>query len=316
MRKVPRGLRVISGVATILIVASSLTSTLSAQPSLVSVQASALTRIPTTDAPPSTTLSDETGTQALLAADAQKAPWWAPAVSAVVPGAGQFVLGQQRSVAYLVAEGFLVVQALSAQRDGNRDRNEYRALASDVARRNFGQSRPTGPWEYYESMEKFLESGVFDKIAGGAVNPETDETTFNGARWRLARETFWRNPLVAPPDTSAEYARALDFYVSRAVRDEYRWSWRDAQLQQDVYRQTIASANRSYQRAVNLAGLIGANHLTSVIDAYVTVRIRRYGGVRVAGLQLDGIDNSVQFMGDPATGRTTFRSGLRFVPAP
>jgi hypothetical protein len=242
-----------------------------------------------------------------------RAPWWAPLASLLVPGSGQFAMGQQRSVAYLVADGYLVLQAMSAKRDVSRDRDDYRALASDVARRPFSATRPSGVWDYYEDMEKYLESGVYSKEANRLV-PETDESTFNGASWLLARETFWRDPDSAPADTSAEYQRALAFYAKRAITPEYRWSWRDAQLQQDVYKQTIASANRSEKRKTNLVSLIGANHLVSMIDAYVSVRVRRYGGVRVAGYQLDGVHTTLVPLGDPADGKHEWRASLRMVP--
>lgn len=216
------------------------------------------------------------------------APWWAPVASAVVPGAGQFGLRQQRSVAYAVAEGFLLLQYLTAQRDGDRERNAYRALARDVARRAFGGTAP-GTWDYYERLETFLESGAYDRIPGGALDPETDPTTYNGSRWLLARETFWINPNVAPATNSAEYQRALAFYRNSAVPDGFLWSWRDAQNEQDVYVQTIRSANRSYQRAVNVLGVVAVNHLASLIDAYISVRVRRYGGVRVGGANFEGM---------------------------
>lgn len=243
------------------------------------------------------------------------APWWAPALSAVVPGAGQFVLGQQRSVGYLVAEGYLLLQQIRARRDANRERDAYRTLAFEVARSPFGGERPRGSWSYYESMEQYLESGAFDRVPGGALDPETDETTYNGARWLLARETYWLNPAVPPAVGSPEYQRALAFYQSRAVPDAYRWSWRDARLQQDVYAQTIASANRGVQRAVNYAGLVGANHLVSLIDAYVSVRIRRFGGAGVAGLSVESIHTAVEPVGDPRDGRRQWRSAIRLVPA-
>jgi hypothetical protein len=216
------------------------------------------------------------------------APWWAPVASGIAPGAGQFALRQQRSVAYAVAEAFLLVQYLAAQRDGNRERAAYRDLALSVARKAFGGTA-LGTWEYYERLEQYLESGAYDRIPGGALDPETDPTTYNGARWQLARETFWRDPTVAPAANSAEYQRAIAFYQRSAVTDAFRWSWRDAQLQQDVYIQTIRSANRSYQRAVNLLGVVAVNHLASLIDAYVSVRVRRYGGVRVGSYTLDGV---------------------------
>ncbi len=242
----------------------------------------------------------------------QRAPWWSPVASLVVPGSGQAVLGQQRAYAYLVAEGFLVLQAVVAQRDGNRQRFLYQSLAADVARKSFGGVFPKGPWDYYESMEKFLESGVYDRVPGGAVDPETNEATFNGARWLLARKTYWRDARTAPAVTSDEYKRALAQYHAEAVRDDFRWSWRDAQLQQDVYRQTITNKNDSFQRATNLAGLVGANHLVSLIDAYISVRLRRFGGAGVGGLELDGVESSIRAIGDPAQGRHQMTTSVRF----
>ena len=243
-----------------------------------------------------------------------RAPWWAPVLSGLVPGAGQFAMGQQRSVGYLVAEGYLIIQQVRARRDANGDRDAYRALAFEVARKPFGGERPRGSWDYYESMEKYLESGAYDRVPGGALDPETDETTYNGARWLLARETYWLNPAVAPAVGSQEYQRALAFYQSRAVRPAFQWSWRDAQLERDVYAQTIASANRSGQRAVNYVGLIGANHLVSLIDAYVSVRVRRFGGAGVMGLSMESVHTVVEAVGDPRDGRRQLRTAVRLVP--
>lgn len=243
--------------------------------------------------------------------DDRPAPWWAPLASGTVPGAGQFALKQQRSVAYLVAEAFLVVQYLASRRDGNRERDAYRALAVSVARKPFGGSQ-LGSWEYYERLEQFLESGAFDRIPGGAVDPETDASTFNGFRWQLARETFWRDPKVAPAVSSAEYQRALAFYEQQAVSDAYRWSWRDAQLQQDVYVQTIRSANRSDQRAVNMLGIVAVNHLASLIDAYISVRLRRFGtgGKAGVGMALGGITTRYDIT---PLGQGRFQAGVHLV---
>lgn len=258
----------------------------------------------------SLTRNDSTG----LSLQEKRAPWWAPVTSGVLPGTGQLMMGQQRGVGYLVAEGYLLLQLFRARRDANRDRDAYRALAFEVARKPFGGVRPRGGWDYYESMEKYLESGAFDRIPGGAIDPETDETTYNGARWLLARETFWVNPGIAPPVGSSEYSRALAFYQSRAIPAAYQWSWRDAQLEQDVYSQTIASANRSVQQAVNYVGLIGANHLVSLIDAYVNVRVRRFGGAGVAGLNIGSVHTELQTVGDPRDGRRQLQTSIRLIP--
>jgi hypothetical protein len=225
------------------------------------------------------------------------------------------LLGQQRGVAYVVAEAYLLVQAVGAQRDVTKGVRNYQSVAADAARRAFGGSLPAGPWSYYEDLEKFDASGMYDVVPGGVVDPETDTTTFNGRSWRLARETFWRDPDIAPAVSSEQYQKALAFYSARAWGDEFRWSWRDAQLQKDVYRGAIAAANRSNQRKTNLLAVVGANHLASLIDAYINVRIRRYGGAGVAGLRLDAVDSRVVALGDPAAGVRSLRTSIRLVPS-
>lgn len=242
-----------------------------------------------------------------------RAPWWAPIASAIVPGSGQAFLGQQRSVVYAAAEAYLVVQVIAKQRDGNRDRQRFRDLALSVARRSFSGSKPTGTGAYYENMEAFLESGVYSRASGGPVVPESDTLTYNGSRWLLARSNNWRDPNVPPPATSPEYIRALNAYIAEAVTDEYRWSWRDAQLEWDVFRQTVRLSNNGYQRATNVLGLLEANHLFSLIDAYISVRVRRFGGAGIAGISFDGTKTEIAAIGDPANGQRQLRAGLRFV---
>jgi hypothetical protein len=245
----------------------------------------------------------------------ERAPWWAPVASVLVPGSGQALLGQQRGVAYVVAEAYLLVQAVGAQRDVTQGVRNYQGIAADAARRAFGGSLPVGPWSYYEDLEKFDASGMYDIVPGGMVDPETDTTTFNGRSWLLARKTFWSDPDVPPAVSSEQYRKALAFYSARAWGDEFRWSWRDAQLQKDVYRGVIAAANRSNQRKTNLLTVVGANHLASLIDAYINVRIRRYGGAGVAGMRLDGVDSRVAAVGDPAAGVRSLRTSIRLVPS-
>ena len=203
----------------------------------------------------------------------RRAPWWAPVASALLPGAGQFALGQQRSVGYVVAEAYLLLQVLGARRDGDRQRDAYRELAASVARRRFGAQPAVGSWDYYESMEKFLESGGYDRIPGGVVDPELDESTFNGARWLLARQIYWRDPRVAPAATSQEY-----------------------------------------QRAVTLTGVVWMNHLASLIDAYVSWRIRRFGGAGVAGLTVESVRFEALPQATHLGGGLVFGGHVRLVP--
>lgn len=245
----------------------------------------------------------------------RSASWWAPVASLIVPGSGQLLLGQQRSAAYGVAEVFLLVQGLGAQRNVNDGIRDYQRVAADAARKQFGGALPVGPWIYYEAMEQFEASGAFDRVPGGAVDPETDARTYNGRQWELARTTYWNDPDVQPATTSAEYQRALAFYTRRAFGPEFTWSWRDALNQKNVYVQAVSSTNRSNQRKTNILTLVGANHVASLVDAYITVRVRRYGGAGVAGLRLDGVETAVAAVGDPADGRRSVRTAFRLVPA-
>lgn len=216
----------------------------------------------------------------------EPAPWYGPIASLVVPGTGQALFKQQRSVAYLVAEGFLALRAVRAHRDRNTAKLQYQKLAADVARSGFGTDKPVGPWDYYEILEHHTASGAYDLAIGGKFTPETDVDTYNGAVWFEARSIFWASPDAAPPEASAEYQRALSRYKQDAVRDSFRWSWKDQTNVQNEYILSINEANRSKQRLVSTLGLLAVNHLTSFVDGYITVRLRKYGGAGLVGASL------------------------------
>ena len=229
---------------------------------------------------------------------ARRATWWAPVASALLPGSGQALLRQQRSLAYVVAEVFMVIQASRVQTDFGEARKRYRNIAADVARLPFGTDRPVGPWEYYETLASpnVTASGSYDLAIGGKFTPEPDEATYNGRQWLLARELYWSSPLEKPAENSAEYQKALLFYQARAVQGSFRWSWRDNQNAKELYVQTIKEANHSKQQGVSMVGLVAANHLLSLVDAYITVRLRRYGG---AGIVNASINSEIRPSGTP-----------------
>jgi hypothetical protein len=207
--------------------------------------------------------------------------WWVPLASTVLPGAGQALLGQDRFIAYLAVEAFGLLGFVEQNGEARRERERYRGLARDIARSAFPGNRPVGAWAYYETMEHYIESGVFDRFPGGEFSPEIDQSTANGALWLLARQTYWRSPTVEPDHASAEYRRAIAMYIDRAVRPEYRYSWRNAQLEQDLYRRSIARSNQAYRDATTQVAVLIANHLLSTVDAYVTLRLR--GGMGAPG---------------------------------
>ena len=238
-----------------------------------------------------------------LAIPRRDSSWWVPLTSAVVPGTGQALLGQHRFIAYMAVEAFAVLGYVNQRNEALRGRDQYQAQARDVARVLFPGSRPVGPWSYYESMEHYLEIGVFDRFPGGEFTPESDESTFNGDMWRLARETYWRDPAVTPDKNSQQYRSAIGFYIARAVTPEYRWSWRNAQLEQNLYRRTILNTNQSYRDANQQLGFLIVNHLLSAVDAFVTIRLRGGAGAVIPGAQATSLSATLPWapFGRPVT---------------
>lgn len=200
--------------------------------------------------------------------------WWAPIASAAVPGTGQAVLNQKRWLPYLALEVWAWIQYADTRRTANRRRDEYQRIAREVARSRFPGPYPVGGFDYYEHMLKNAESGDFDRIPGGVIDPETDTATFNGRRWLDARRLYWEDPSAPPPVGSEAYENALKFYEDNAIGTDFRWSWRTAQFEYDLFRRTIVRSNASYRRSVEYLGVIIANHALSAVDAFVTLRIR------------------------------------------
>lgn len=205
--------------------------------------------------------------------------WSAPLASAIVPGLGQARLHKDRFVAFMAAEAFLVLQYAKSTGDARNNARNFRAIARDIARRGFDDTRPdTSAWKYYETMEKYLESGVFTSAGSGPTVPETDATTYNGVQWMQARLLF--GVPLDDPDASQNpnYARALARYESTAVRQAYRWSWRNAQLEQDLYKRSIGRSNDAYRRATGELIAIIANHVISAVDAFASMRLIHAAG--------------------------------------
>lgn len=211
---------------------------------------------------------------------APSAPWWSPVASLVLPGAGQVAMRQPRAAAYLGVEAYEWIQLLESTRNVRHLRGEYRRIAREVARSGVAGPRPDGNWAYYEAMEEYGASGRFSLGTTADLVPETDEATFNGALWRKARSLYWVNADVPPPKTDPSYQSAVAFYLDQAVRDDFAWTWRNAQISQAEYASTIARYNTATRDVRNALGIILANHLVSAIDAFSTVRIRHARGTR------------------------------------
>src|SRR5207244_1505593 len=113
-------------------------------------------------------------------------------------------------------------------------------------------------FEYFETMERFTESGQFDRGPGTAFVPEADTATYNGSVWLLTRRTFWTDPGVPPDPMSPEYLRAVQFYQQHAVGPAFVWSWRSKPLEQGVFRETIRRSDDAFRTAQNVVGALAA----------------------------------------------------------
>ena len=203
--------------------------------------------------------------------------WLPPLASALLPGSGQFLQGQERGAIYVVVEVFLLTRFIGLQNDAQGGAARYKGLSFEVARGQFNPQIRDTVFEYFEQMQKFIESGPFDTDPGSALVPPVDELTYNGSQWKLARQTFFANPDSIPDPDSIQYQLALQFYRQRAVGANFRWSWRNAGIEQDLYRQAIQQSDEDFRRASQQLGLLLANHLLSAIDAFVSVRLSRNG---------------------------------------
>ncbi|MDF1506165.1 hypothetical protein, partial [Roseisolibacter sp. H3M3-2] len=205
------------------------------------------------------------------------APWWAPLASAVLPGSGQAAMRQTRAAGYLALEAYTWLQYAESKRDARRQRDEYRRIAASTARQPCRAPCPVGDWDYYERLENpdFIGSGRFDAVPGGAVDPETADSTYNGYIWALARDLYMGG--LDKPAADPDYQRALAYYQQRAYPDAFAWSWRNGQAQLAEYRLAIARRNSSDRAAGNALSVVIANRVLSLVDAFVTVRARRLG---------------------------------------
>jgi hypothetical protein len=203
--------------------------------------------------------------------------WVRPLASLVVPGSGQLLAGQPRGLVYLAAEVWFLARAVALRQDSRRESTFFRTLAYTVARRRYGYDRVDGAWPYYEEMGQYIESGAFNAGSPAAFTPEGDTATYNGHIWQVARRTYFEDPDSTPPLSSPEYVAALRFYQGRAVGDVFRWSWRDARLEQDVYRASIRASDEAYRSATNFLGAVLLNHLVSAVDAFIATRLGRNG---------------------------------------
>lgn len=187
---------------------------------------------------------------------------YAPLASAIVPGSGQALLGNDRFVGYLAVEALAWWMYAKDISERSAREAQFKEIAREVARAHYSTTLPDGPWSYYEWMRDFKESGVYSQTTSGPVVPETDVSTYNGQRWATLQSIY------------ATDAEALVQYQRDAIKPEYRWSWVNHGFERDIYTRYTDKRNDANRAAVRDLLLVAANHFLSMLDAFTTARLQ------------------------------------------
>lgn len=198
--------------------------------------------------------------------------------SAILPGAGQFMLDEERWVPFAVLEAWGWITFFTNHGRSRDDAGRYRDLAWEVARRvSVGERRDT-VFEYYETLSHWSTSGAFDADPEApGIQPEPDGQTYNGDVWRLARSLLIPGGGNAPPGSPA-HERALAYYMEHAIPAGYAWAWGPFGLEQERFRELIRSSDEAARAATLRLGMILANHMVSAVDALILARLREAVG--------------------------------------
>jgi len=224
-------------------------------------------------------------------------------LSAILPGSGQLVQGQNRGYAYIAAEVATIAGWFVYRNQGQDTENEYIEFAWVHAREGVPGGTGNnirGTNEYYEHLSKWIRSGEFDTDRNYdledpfTIDPWTDEETFNGDTWRIATITFFE------PDTlgvlvgeRADTLAALQLYSGRAFQSDFYWDWTknntvdNYKAQQNRYKDLRDESNAAYRRATVSLVLLMANHVISVVDAFMSSRIEIAGDPQERRTRLD-----------------------------
>jgi hypothetical protein len=191
--------------------------------------------------------------------------------SLVLPGWGQYAAGRRHWWVYTGLDVVAWSAVVHQRREGVRFRRSYRDLAWEAARtRVWDGPRTDGPWGYYERMGTWGASGRFDRTPGqGELRPETDEGTFNGMIWRLAREIHLPFGAGEGEPGSPGYERALEYYQERAIPPELAWDWAGDEAALSRFRELIRESDRAFRTGTTFLGLALVNRFISGAEMWV-----------------------------------------------
>ena len=170
------------------------------------------------------------------------APSYAPIASAILPGSGQFSRKQESRDHRMPPSKPLPGGSSRGMLRNDRPRSmrTFKDLARRVARAHLSPSGPDGDWTYYEMMRDFLESGQYSK-----------SDTRPGAGGRYRRRSTAING-CSRSRTNPDSASAIVRYEQRAYKPDMLWSWRNAQLQYDLFKRATETRNDAHYAAAQL----------------------------------------------------------------
>ncbi len=206
-------------------------------------------------------------------------------LSALLPGSGQIYQGQARGYAYLAAEVASIAGWVIFRNKGNDSKEEFIDFAWEKSRLGVSTRNERGDDGYYEHIARWVKSGEFDVDRNYdlddpfTIDPWTEEGSYNGEQWRIARITYFE------PDTTGEYIgtradslAALQYYAGRAYQEVFYWDW--AAVDEERYRANMNhyldlrdESNSAFQHATLSLVCLMANHAVSVIDAFISSRV-------------------------------------------
>ncbi len=186
----------------------------------------------------------------------------APVASAIIPGTGQIILGNNRAIAYFAVEAIAWWRYRKHVNERVQQEAAFKDIARRVARSHFAPNGGDGSWTYYEAMRDYKESGDYTTSDNGTIVPPTSDSTFNGHVWLDALRTH------------ASTSEALAAYEARAVKPDFQWSWENAGFQWDLFSQLTEKRNDANRAATQDLLILAANHLLSMADAFGTFRLQ------------------------------------------